>query len=69
MRQLDKILLAAAGYPGTAPELVAERVQAEAKQSAALDAFEFCAERSGDKCVEVVNPKVYRVRPDLELKG
>jgi len=56
VRQLDKILLAAAGYPGTAPELVAARVQAEAKQSAALDAFEFCAERSGDKCADVVNP-------------
>ena len=55
-RQLRKVLMAAAEYPGTIPEVVAARVSAEAEQSAILDSFEFCAERSGERCVEVVTP-------------
>ncbi|MCY4188893.1 MAG: M2 family metallopeptidase [Bryobacterales bacterium] len=55
-RQLRKILLAAAEYPGTIPEIVAARVAAEAEQGAILDSFEFCAERSGELCAEVVTP-------------
>ena len=55
-RQLRKVLMAAAEYPGTMPEVVAARVAAEAEQSAILDSFEFCAERSDEGCVEVVTP-------------
>lgn len=55
-RQVRKILLFAAEYPGTIPEVVAARVAAEARQSAALDSFEFCADRGPDSCREVVTP-------------
>jgi peptidyl-dipeptidase A len=55
-RQLDKILLTAAEYPGNVPELVTARVAHEAKQSAVLDSFEFCAERRGERCVKAVTP-------------
>lgn len=41
IRQLEAILFAAAGYPGTAPELVSARVSAEAKQSAIQDGFQY----------------------------
>ena len=41
VRQLESILLAAAGYPGTAPELVTARVSAEARQGAIQDGFKF----------------------------
>jgi peptidyl-dipeptidase A len=54
--QLEKILLSAAEYPGTIPEIVDARVEQEAKQSAVLDGFEFCAERSGERCDKVVTP-------------
>jgi peptidyl-dipeptidase A len=40
-RQLEAILLAAAGYPGSAPELVSARVRAEARQSAIQDGFQY----------------------------
>lgn len=40
-RQLEVILLKAAESPGTIPKVVAARVAAEARQSAALDGFEF----------------------------
>ena len=56
VRQLEKIRLTAAEYPGTIPETVTERVAQEAKQSAVLDGFEFCAERRGESCAKVVNP-------------
>jgi len=41
VRQLEHVLLLAAGAPGTIPEVVNERVAAEGRQSAALDSFEF----------------------------
>ncbi len=41
VRQLRFILRIAAEYPGTLPDVVSARVAAEARQSAALDAFEF----------------------------
>jgi len=56
VRQLEKILLTAAEYPGTIPETVEARVAQEAKQSAVLDAFEFCAEGRGESCATAVNP-------------
>jgi peptidyl-dipeptidase A len=51
-RQLKKILLGAAESPGTIPDVVAKRVEAEAKQSSILDSFEFCLERDGSRCVK-----------------
>jgi len=41
-RQLDKLLLAAADAPATIPEVVAKRLEAEARQSAILDSHVFC---------------------------
>jgi len=54
VRQLDKILYNGAHAPGTIPDIVAKRIEAEAKQSATLDGFEFCMERQGDKCVKPI---------------
>ena len=44
-RQLEKLLLAAAEAPGTMPEVVAKRVEAEAHQANILDGYTFCAVR------------------------
>jgi len=54
VRQLKRILLIAAEQPGTIPEVVAQRVEAEAKQSALLDSFPFCLEHQDDKCLKPV---------------
>ncbi|HJZ11709.1 MAG TPA: M2 family metallopeptidase, partial [Acidobacteriota bacterium] len=56
VRQLEKILYNAAHAPGTVPEIVNTRIAAEARQSATLDAFEFCAEREGNRCAKAVTP-------------
>jgi len=57
-RQLKKILYNAAHSPGTIPEIVNQRVVAEAKQSSILDSFQFCEEKQGDKCAKVVTPNM-----------
>jgi peptidyl-dipeptidase A len=44
IRQLRRLLLAAAESPGTIPDVVAKRVEGEARQSAILDGFTFCRE-------------------------
>ena len=41
-RQLRKLLLSAAEAPGTIPDVVAHRVEAEARQAAIQDGFTFC---------------------------
>jgi peptidyl-dipeptidase A len=41
-RQLEKLLLGAAENPGTIPEVVSRRVEAEARQSSILDGYTFC---------------------------
>jgi peptidyl-dipeptidase A len=41
-RQLRKLLLSAAEAPGTIPDVVARRVEAEAHQSAIQDSYTFC---------------------------
>src|SRR5215831_5441014 len=41
-RQLEKLLLGAAENPGTIPEVVNRRVEAEARQSSILDGYTFC---------------------------
>ena len=53
-RQLQKILLEAAEAPGTVPEIVAKRVEAEARQSSILDSFSFCLERKGEQCAKPI---------------
>jgi len=42
VRQLKKLLLAAAESPAIVPEAVTRRIEAEARQSAVLDGFTFC---------------------------
>lgn len=56
VRQLDKIRLDAAEYPGTIPDVVSARVAKEAGQSKILDGFEFCLERAGEKCAKPITP-------------
>ena len=51
-RQLDRLLLNAAESPGTVPEIVARRVEAEGRQASALDGFQFCLERRDGRCVK-----------------
>jgi len=41
-RQLRRLLLAAAESPGTIPDVVTRRVEAETRQSAILDGYTFC---------------------------
>jgi len=55
-RQLDKILLNAAESPGTIPDVVRRRVEAEAHLSATLDGFEFCLARQGGECAQSITP-------------
>ena len=55
-RQLEKILLAAAQYPGTIPDVVNARIEQEAKQSAVLDTFTYCADKRGEDCRKKVTP-------------
>lgn len=62
-RQLERMWLMAAENPNDIPDVVAARVEAESKQSATLDSFPFCLEKSidGKSCVrpttanEIVN--------------
>ena len=56
VRQLERILYNGAQAPGTVPDIVTARITAEAKQSATLDGFQFCAEGEGDNCVKAVTP-------------
>jgi len=42
-RQLQKLLLGAAESPGTIPDVVAQRVEAEARQSSLMDGYTFCS--------------------------
>ncbi|MCC6344380.1 MAG: M2 family metallopeptidase [Bryobacterales bacterium] len=55
-RQLDNILLSAAESPGTIPSIVGKRIEAEARLSAIMDGFTFCAEMRAGKCVKAVTP-------------
>jgi peptidyl-dipeptidase A len=42
-RQLERLLLDAAESPGTIPEVVTARVEAEARQASIMDGYTFCA--------------------------
>jgi peptidyl-dipeptidase A len=56
-RQLKKLLLNAAETPGTIPEVVAQRVEAETKQSSIQDGFTFCLQaRPGGGCARPTTP-------------
>jgi peptidyl-dipeptidase A len=54
-RQIEKIWLEAAHAPGTIPDVVAARVEAESRARSQLDGFQFCLERKGDSCAAPVN--------------
>jgi peptidyl-dipeptidase A len=54
-RQVEKIWLEAAHAPGTIPDVVAARVEAEARARSQLDGFQFCLERRGDSCAHPVS--------------
>jgi peptidyl-dipeptidase A len=54
VRQLRKLLLAAAENPGTIPEVVSKRVELETKQSAILDGYTFCLQPKGASCAKAV---------------
>jgi|WetSurMetagenome_2_1015567.scaffolds.fasta_scaffold67894_2 peptidyl-dipeptidase A len=56
-RQLDKILLNAAESPGTIPDVVRARIEAEARLDAALDSFTFCLDKQGEKCLKPITPE------------
>ena len=54
VRQLRKLLLAAAEAPGTIPEVVARRVELETKQSGILDGYTFCLQPKGTTCAKPI---------------
>jgi peptidyl-dipeptidase A len=55
VRQLEKAWLDAAEAPGTIPDVVNARIEAESRQSSTLDSFEFCLERNAEgSCVKVL---------------
>jgi peptidyl-dipeptidase A len=53
-RQLERILLQAAESPGTIPDVVARRVEAESRQSSILDGFTFCLEPGTSGCAKPI---------------
>jgi peptidyl-dipeptidase A len=56
VRQLDKLLLAAADSPATIPEVVAKRIEAESRQSSILDGYTFCLQTNAPgTCVRPVS--------------
>ncbi len=55
VKQLEAIRYAASNYPGTHPDLVNARIEAESRQSSLLDSYQFCLRRDGNgACVEPV---------------
>jgi len=55
-RQLKKLLLAAAEAPGTIPEIVSQRVEAEARQSAIQDGYTFCLQPAAHATIPARTP-------------
>jgi peptidyl-dipeptidase A len=52
MRQLEKLLREAADNPATIPDVVAKRIEVEARQSSILDGYTFCLQGgAGGSCV------------------
>ena len=54
-RELDKILLDAAEYPGTTPDLVRARVDAETHWDAVLNGSSYCLEEKDGHCLKTVD--------------
>lgn len=54
VRQLEAVLYNAASFPGTIPEVVTQRVQAEARQSAVQDGFVFRLGQTNDPASKVL---------------
>jgi peptidyl-dipeptidase A len=66
-RQLRKLLLSAAENPGTIPEVVAKRVEAEARLGGVLDSYTFCLQpKPGGGCLK---PTTANGIDDLLLKS
>jgi peptidyl-dipeptidase A len=66
-RQLRKLLLAAAETPGTIPDVVARRVEAEARLAGVLDGYTFCLQpKPGGGCLK---PTTANGIDDLLLKS
>jgi len=56
VRQLEKLLLAAADAPATIPDVVAKRIEVEARHSAILDGYTFCLQTgAGGTCKHPVS--------------
>ena len=58
VRELQRIWWMAAENPNDIPQTVSRRVEAESRQSSALDSFPFCAERAADgkACAKPTTP-------------
>lgn len=57
VRQLEKVLLAAATSPGTIPDVVNALVEAESHQASTLDGFAFCLTKAKDgSCAKAITP-------------
>ena len=56
VRQLRKLLLGAAENPGTIPDVVARRIEAEARQSSLLDGFTFCLQPGAGPAPAALRP-------------
>jgi peptidyl-dipeptidase A len=54
-RQLHKLLLDAAENPGTIPQVVARRIEAEARQASILDGYTFCLQPGSPRCARPVS--------------
>jgi peptidyl-dipeptidase A len=66
-RQLRRLLLSASENPGTIPDVVAKRVEAEAKLSGVLDGYTFCLQpKPGGGCLR---PTTANGIDDLLLKS
>ena len=56
VRQLEKLLLDAAETPATIPDVVAKRIEVEARQSAILDGYTFCLQPgAGGSCARTTS--------------
>jgi peptidyl-dipeptidase A len=67
VRQLRRLLLSAAENPGTIPDVVARRVEAEARLASVLDGYTFCLDRKpGGGCAK---PTTANGIDDLLLKS
>jgi len=68
VRQLSEILVNAADYPGTLPEVVNQLIEANQKQSSDLYSFEFSIMKDGEKKVLTTNQidEILKKSTDLE---